>query len=105
MTIFRLSQESDAALSSWACSLRGIFTENVTKSVVFGRPTGRRLDFDMFSPGRERGNLGVTDNRAFYLPRMVAITPCANSSFSVYLTGMRVSFHLTSGLQFLKQTV
>ena len=29
-----------------------------------------------------------------YLPRMVAITPCASSSFSVYLAGMRVSFHL-----------
>ena len=59
MTMFRLSQLSLAALSSWACSLRGIFTENVTRSLVFGRPTGR-LDFDMFSPDRERGNLGNT---------------------------------------------
>jgi len=36
-----IARESAAALSSWACSLRGIFTENVTRSLVFGRPTGR----------------------------------------------------------------
>ena len=65
MIIFRESRESAAALSNVACNLRGIFIEKVTRSVVFGRPTGR-LDFDMFSPDRERGNIGVTDNRALF---------------------------------------
>ncbi|MCY3683374.1 MAG: hypothetical protein OXH16_18405 [Gemmatimonadetes bacterium] len=49
-----IARDIKAALSSWACSLRGIFTENVTRSLVFGRPIGR-LDFDMFSPALSVG--------------------------------------------------